>query len=82
MANDEDITLSFQLHNNGLKTNDNISVGFTTSVSVVEFILISTLVVFWVFLLNCQTDSTPVAYNAHLDLLVCHAVTYTCIELV
>jgi hypothetical protein len=51
MANDKDITLSLQLHDDWFKANNDVSVRFTPSVSIIEFILVSTLVVFRVFLL-------------------------------
>jgi hypothetical protein len=51
MPDNEDITLTLQLHNDRLKTNNDVPVRFTTSISVIELVLISTLVVFRVFLL-------------------------------
>jgi hypothetical protein len=52
MTNDEDIPLSLQLHDDRLKTYNNITIRFTTSISVIEFIVIPTLIVLWVLLLS------------------------------
>lgn len=51
MTNDQDVALPFQLHDDGLEPDDNIAVRFAASVSVVEFVVISALVVFRVFFL-------------------------------
>lgn len=40
MPDDEDILLSFQLHDDRFKTNDNIPVRLSTSISVVELVFV------------------------------------------
>ena len=54
MPNNKDIALSLQLHNDRLKTNNHITIRFTTSISVIEFVFVSTFVIFWVLLLSYQ----------------------------
>jgi hypothetical protein len=67
MADDQDIVLPFQLHDHRFQPDHHIPVTLSASVSVVELVLVSRLVVLGVFLLN---------------LLVCHAIADTRIELV
>jgi hypothetical protein len=51
VTDNEDIPLSLQFHNDWFQTNHDISIRFTSTIPVVEFIVVSTFVVFWVFLL-------------------------------
>jgi hypothetical protein len=48
MPDNEDVLLSLQFHDDGFKTNHYIPVRFPSSVTIIELVLISAFVVFWI----------------------------------
>jgi hypothetical protein len=48
MPDDKDVLLSLQFHDDGFKTNHHIPVRFPPSVTIIELVLVSAFVVFWI----------------------------------
>ncbi len=67
MTNNKDVFLPFKLHDDGFQPDDDISIRFSTSVTIIEFVLVSTFGVFGV---------------SFGDFFISHTVTDTRIELV
>jgi hypothetical protein len=60
MANDKNVLLSLQLHDNGLKTNHHVTIRFPASVPVVKLVVVPISKVFRVrFLFPGQSQQKP-----------------------
>ena len=46
MCDDENVLTTFELHDDGFKANDHVSIGFAASISIVEFVFITGCEVF------------------------------------
>lgn len=67
MSNDENILTALQLHDDGLKTNNNITVGLSATIAVVVFIIVT---------------GGKVLRELFLDFGVCETITDTSIKLI
>ena len=67
MCHYDDVLATFELHDDGLKTDDNVSITLTSSIPIIVLVFVSGLEVFWI----------PV-----FDLLISKAITNARIELV
>ena len=52
MRHDDDILAAFQLHDDGLKSDDHVAIGFSAAVAIVVFIVVSRFEVFGVAVRN------------------------------
>ena len=58
MGDDDDVLASLEFHDDWLKPDDNISVAFATSVSIIIFVIISSSEVFWISIGNLLVGET------------------------
>lgn len=84
MADDEDIFLTFQLHDNWLQPDHHVSVGLPTSISIVEFVFISIGKIVWISLLLNELNACKYSLDnkTNLDLFIGHSITNACIKLI
>ena len=68
MPDDEDVLLSLELHDDRLQTDDHIAVRLASSIPIVEFVLVPTLVVLWIFVLrvSCIRQVIPTSISSYV----------------
>lgn len=84
MSDNQDVLLPLQLHDDRFQPDHHVSITFSTSISVVEFVFVARFVVLRVFLLQQLVNLTYMKglMFTHLYLFIGHTVTYTRIQLI